>query len=665
MFLIINNLYLIIIMTEKSKSKKTSTSTTHVTQTKSSKHPVVNNNISINVQSSSSAKIPAPKKPKPVRRKKTDNKKRKLIQAIREALLKFQQVKQLAQEKKIELPASIGDTPLEASKVDTTEELEQLLQSIIQKTSQATQIIEAGGMHKRQVQPNPFLTGIGYSTDVRLPIQPYQTYPSAQQPTIQPSAPIVPQQTPTILPSSSGGGTVVRPAAGTVSKTAENIKRAKFLLNRLEALKTELGKKLKDDLAAGVISKATYDKALDALAKKVAEGKEAGKKGEASIVGEETMKEWEGIKQKGRDYEARLKAESLSPQILRSKLGDLKQLQRDNKEALDRFGKTYSDTLVQHPEVFPEITTIHTLFTDNVETQLAAEGGFMQMVIIDDEKGAREFVIFQDRLVETTDWLEAAEKHPLVYTLKDSTRIRQIGEDAITELGGGNHKEGRAKLFRHTQSPESLKARNAYNTWVERLGKIQAIIREQHGTFHPPPPMAGGVPPQGGKPAPPAPHFIADPHIAAALSELRTYVSDVPLTESGQPISLALLKTKIKVDMLTLTGINQATLKLINKQHTTGSVEHQEDIKDLIDEWLMTDEGRPYQKFYEMTGTPVEGKSIHSVLPEMVAAPPEGGKATTPFYQPMSSVDFPLGQIGQPRPPLSKRDIPFERKPPT
>jgi hypothetical protein len=222
------------------------------------------------------------KKPRKDKKKSPESgKKKKLVEAIRASLLRFSQLKQQAMQHKIELPASIGETPLEAAKLDTVVELEQLLQSINLKSQQIEQLIAAGA--KPQQKPNIFLEGAGVG-DPRMP-------------QIRPALPVQPIPTPAgttpaphVVIHTGGGGDPATEKPKVIIPPRTLTPEEKIILQSLDKHSQAILEMLQKKYEAGSISKEDYEKAIDGYIEKM-KAVQAGKKGEGTKSPAEVEKE--------------------------------------------------------------------------------------------------------------------------------------------------------------------------------------------------------------------------------------------------------------------------------------------------------------------------------------------------------------------------------------
>ena len=129
-------------------------------------------------------------------KKKSSNKKKEILDKVKNELRNYDMAVTDAKSKNITLPAELGVLPVKIEDVNSIKELEELAIKLQSMTSQINQLI-AQGVSKQRTS-GLFSEGMG-STQMRFfPVQPQsiQPRPIEQQPIIRPIQPIVPSSNP-------------------------------------------------------------------------------------------------------------------------------------------------------------------------------------------------------------------------------------------------------------------------------------------------------------------------------------------------------------------------------------------------------------------------------------------------------------------------------------
>jgi len=132
------------------------------------------------------------KKPK----KKSSNKKKEILDKVKNELRNYDLAVADAKSKNITLPAELGVLPVKIEDVNSIKELEELAIKLQSMTSQINQLI-AQGVSKQRTS-GLFSEGMGSSQMRFFPVQPQtiQPRPIEQQPVIRPIPPIIPSSNP-------------------------------------------------------------------------------------------------------------------------------------------------------------------------------------------------------------------------------------------------------------------------------------------------------------------------------------------------------------------------------------------------------------------------------------------------------------------------------------
>jgi len=293
------------------------------------------------------------KKKKP--RKRGSSKKKMLIANIKEALQKFQELKKLADERKVKIPAALGVLPQEADKMNTIAELQSLLQTIVSRNNEIAEMIEKGkqpDMEENIFAQGAFGSGGTFPASYRLPTAfPQQVAPPIVQagvisapasavPTrpapVAPVAPVAPAK-----PKSTDSRAVV-PPQGAVGGDQQR------LIRDIDAIRKKIARELKKKLDAGEITKDEYQKGL-ADATKAA--KEKNQQFLKSFMSAQASKDYDEIQALYKAYITRIKLwnkADMSPQEEIS----LKNQARTLRQAIRLFKINHPKLVNEHPEFF-------------------------------------------------------------------------------------------------------------------------------------------------------------------------------------------------------------------------------------------------------------------------------------------------------------------------
>ena len=293
------------------------------------------------------------KKKKP--RKRGSSKKKMLIANIKEALQKFQELKKLADERKVKIPAALGVLPQEADKMNTIAELQSLLQTIVSRNNEIAEMIEKGkqpDMEENIFAQGAFGSGGTFPASYRLPTAfPQQVAPPiVQAGVISAPASAVPTRPAPVAPVApvapakpkSTDSRAVAPPQGAVGADQQR------LIRDIDAIRKKIARELKKKLDAGEITKDEYQKGL-ADATKAA--KEKNQQFIKSFMSAQASKDYDEIQALYKAYIKRIKLwnkADMSPQEEMS----LKNQARTLRQAIRLFKINHPKLVNEHPEVF-------------------------------------------------------------------------------------------------------------------------------------------------------------------------------------------------------------------------------------------------------------------------------------------------------------------------
>ena len=151
----------------------------------------INTNTAIaNIILSDNHEIRLKKKPK----KKSSNKKKEILDKVKNELRNYDMAVADAKSKNITLPAELGVLPVKIEDVNSIKELEELAIKLQSMTNQINQLIAQGASKQRT--SGLFSEGMGSSQMRFFPVQPRPIQPIEPQPIIRPIQPIVPSSNP-------------------------------------------------------------------------------------------------------------------------------------------------------------------------------------------------------------------------------------------------------------------------------------------------------------------------------------------------------------------------------------------------------------------------------------------------------------------------------------
>ena len=149
-------------------------------------------------------------------------KKKEAIEALKQALEKFSQLKNLAKQKGVALPAKLGESPTNMENINSIQEIEALTSDINNRITMIERLLQ--GNQPPQQPPQNLLAGefapriIPSQPQPALPVQPQQP----QQPT--PQQPTQPDTSPQEYPEKTGDGVSDEDIANTLKEIADTVK---------------------------------------------------------------------------------------------------------------------------------------------------------------------------------------------------------------------------------------------------------------------------------------------------------------------------------------------------------------------------------------------------------------------------------------------------------
>ena len=149
-------------------------------------------------------------------------KKKEAIEALKQALEKFSQLKNLAKQKGVALPAKLGESPTNMENINSIQEIEALTSDINNRITMIERLLQ--GNQPPQQPPQNLLAGefapriIPSQPQPALPVQPQQP----QQPT--PQQPTQPDTSPQEYPEKTGDGVSDDDIANTLKEIADTVK---------------------------------------------------------------------------------------------------------------------------------------------------------------------------------------------------------------------------------------------------------------------------------------------------------------------------------------------------------------------------------------------------------------------------------------------------------
>jgi len=147
-------------------------------------------------------------------------KKKKAIEALKAALEKFAQLKNLAKEKSIALPAKLGESPTNMENINSIQEIEALTSDINNRITMIERLLQ--GNQPPQQPPQNLLAG-EFAPRI-IPSQPQPALPVEPQQPQQPQQPTQPDTSPQEYPEKTGDGVSDDDIANTLKEIADTVK---------------------------------------------------------------------------------------------------------------------------------------------------------------------------------------------------------------------------------------------------------------------------------------------------------------------------------------------------------------------------------------------------------------------------------------------------------
>lgn len=147
-------------------------------------------------------------------------KKKKAIEALKAALEKFAQLKNLAKEKSIALPAKLGESPTNMENINSIQEIEALTADINNRITMIERLLQ--GNQPPQQPPQNLLAG-EFAPRI-IPSQPQPALPVEPQQPQQPQQPTQPDTSPQEYPEKTGDGVSDDDIANTLKEIADTVK---------------------------------------------------------------------------------------------------------------------------------------------------------------------------------------------------------------------------------------------------------------------------------------------------------------------------------------------------------------------------------------------------------------------------------------------------------
>lgn len=307
---------------------------------------------------------------------KRDSKKAEAISKLKQALEMFNQIKERAMQAKVQIPAALGETPVEVSSVKTISDIESLTQTILSRVREIEALIQ-----KSQSKPSIFA-------------MPEQTGGFASEFTVNRA--VLPSATPTAM----GIPTTIQPAAGTdpniekklkdlesglVPGNPEDVKQIQTIeeerLRKQREIEVEYNTKrqaLAAQLAAGKLDQAGFDREMKEASKayndalRINEGTAADKISELekSKVGEGTEQRWKDVLKTSNTLKIRLNSIQKMGNVTEMEVQELEELQDYGRTKLKAFIALHRDDAERHPDLFPEYGAVKQQFKTSVRQQI-------------------------------------------------------------------------------------------------------------------------------------------------------------------------------------------------------------------------------------------------------------------------------------------------------
>lgn len=307
---------------------------------------------------------------------KRESKKAEAISRLKQALEMFNEIKDKAMEAKVQIPASLGETPLEVNSVKTVSDIESLTQTILSRVREIEGLIQ-----KSQSRPSFF--GM-----------PEQTGSFAREfavnrvvlPTVTPSStgvPVTPPQSTTTDPNIEKKLKDLE--RGLVPGNPEDVKEVQTIEQErlrkqaeIETIYNTTRQALAAQLAQGKLDQAGFDRGMkeatkaynESLRLNEATSRDRISEFEKSKVGEGTEQKWKDILKTSNTLKIRLNSIQKRGSVTEIETQELEELQDYGRGQLDAFIATHRNDVERHPDLFPSYNAVEQQFKGSVRDQI-------------------------------------------------------------------------------------------------------------------------------------------------------------------------------------------------------------------------------------------------------------------------------------------------------
>ena len=406
-------------------------------------------------------------KKKKKKRKSGPSKKKQIIDQIKIALNRLQELKKDADEKGVKIPAELGTLPQDADQMKTVEQLTGLLNTLNDRNNQIAELITQGG---QTAQGNVFAEGVFGSggtfprsyrlpSSFQQPAQPIMIGPQGQT-VVQPQPPAGQR-----LPAQPTGKP---PDTRTVIPQSKSTRDQEIIMGQIKDIKKELQDKLKVQLKEGKISKKDFaDKMAEAQQKATARERETLR----TVMGPEANKDYIEIMKVVTAYRKKVRAFK-GTKITGEEVNDIKDLGNDGLARIANFKSKYPKLVDAHPEIFAFDAQIQFLGSDPVAVVAEEQGTAVQETGIekaDGEKFNRELFEVNQNAQELQSDFENMKKQGTL----SPEQIKELQKQA--NFIDAKMKELKAKADAGTNQPISLAWQKAENKGI--IGKATRTIK--------------------------------------------------------------------------------------------------------------------------------------------------------------------------------------------
>ena len=305
---------------------------------------------------------------------KRESKKAEAISKLKQALEMFNQMKERAMEAKVQIPASLGETPIEVNSVKTISDIEGLTQIILSRVREIEGLIQ-----KSQSRPSFF--GM-----------PEQTGSFAQDFTVNrvvlPTATPSSMGVPAIMPSSTDPNIEKKLKdleRGLVPGNPEDVKRIQTIeeerLRKQKEIEIEYDTKrqaLAAQLAAGKLDQAGFDRGMKEATKayndalRINDGTASDKISdfERSKVGKGTVQAWKDVLKTSNSIKVRLNSIKKRGNVTEREVQELEELQDYGRRLLKEFIAQHRNDAERHPDLFPGYNAVKEQFKGEIRQQI-------------------------------------------------------------------------------------------------------------------------------------------------------------------------------------------------------------------------------------------------------------------------------------------------------